>query len=184
MKEVKNMFKEIIDFLKQKDRPSISNLLYTLCGAIGILCILSLIAPFNISLNFIEKIAWEWNLNDKSLFVAITYYIVLTHVIVLILRYLAVHIFKNKPNGTIRKIYTFAYSIDDTIELISAVFSLFFVMAVFLQIYNEGGLFISKRSIFIYIVVTIKTFLFVFNCFKAHNLKIINKVLEKYPDLD
>lgn len=75
MKEVKNMFKEIIDFLKQKDRPSISNLLYTLCGAIGILCILSLIAPFNISLNFIEKIAWEWNLNDKSLFVAITYYI-------------------------------------------------------------------------------------------------------------
>lgn len=178
------MTKEIVDFLKQKDRPSISNLLYTLCGAIGILCLLSLIAPFNISLNFIEKIGWEWNLNDKSLFVTITHYILLSHVVVLILRYLAVHIFKNKPNCTIRKIYTFAYSIDDTIELISAVFSLLFVIAVFLQIYNTGVLFISKKSILVYIIVTIKTFLFIFNCFKARNLKIINKVLEKYPDLD
>ena len=175
---------KIVDgVFKAKNKPHVSTLTYILSGAIGILSGVSLVAPFHCSTSFLDAIAWDENLTDKSIVVQLAFIASLTYIVYVLIRSCLARLYQGAPATKFRRIYTFLYTVDDVIDLASAATSLLFMISVFLQIYNTGLLFVSRKSIAIYTWIAIRTISFVARRFAYQNAKIINNIIEKYPDL-
>lgn len=175
---------KIVDgVFKTQNKPHVSTLIYILSGAIGAISGVSLIAPFHCSTGFLDAIAWDENLTDKSIIVQLAFMALLTYIAYVLIRSCLIHLYQVTPATKLRRIYVFLYTVDDVIDLASAVASLLFMISAFLQIYNTGLLFVSLRSIAIYTWIAIRTIYFVVKRFAYRNMKIINDIIKKYPDL-
>ena len=176
--------KGIIKLLGKEKRPFVSTLSYLLCGLLGIVSLISIISPFHFSWSLIDGVEWNKPLTNNEMIVSFTFVILIAYLIVYILRKTIVYAFKNVKNSQLRVIYSIAYTIDDIVELIAAIFSLTFMMSVFIQMYKTQTFFQSVRAYFIYAIIGIKCVDFIFNHFRVRNLKVIDNVIKQYPDLD
>lgn len=176
--------KTIIELLDRKDRPSVSTLIYLFCGFIEILCFISCISPVHFSWSLIDKVKWDSNLKSNDMIVKITFWILILYFMMYIIREITVRVFEGESNSKLRIIYANIYTIDDIVELFASIISLVFMIAVFVQMYKTQNLFVSNKSCMIYAVIAIKSGGFIVGCFRRHNLKVIDKVIKKFPDFD
>ena len=176
--------KAIVKILDRDNRPSLSKLIYLSCGLLGVICLISMVSPFHFSWSLIDNVSGDANWADDNSVLNITFWMVIAHLFVFVLRKIAVRVFQNISNSELRIIYSTAYTIDDIVEFVAAVFSLVFMFSVFIQMYKTQMLFQSGKAYFIYIIIGIKCMDFIFNHFRARNLKVIDNVINKYPDLD
>lgn len=176
--------KGIINLLGKEKRPFISTLIYLLCGLLGIVSLISIISPFHFNCSLIDGVEWNETLTDSAKIVSLTFAILIAYLIVYILRKTVVYAFKNIKNSQLRVIYSIAYTIDDIMELVAAIFALVFMISVFIQMYKTQTFFQSGKAYFIYVIIGIKCLDFIFNHFRAHNLKVIDNVIKQYPDLN
>ena len=171
-------------FIEWEHKPCVSNIIYFIGGILGLLSIFSLISSFSISVNFLDKIILKLSLNDSSYAVQIPFVLTIIYLVVYITRKIIICVFQNESNKKLRAIYATMYTIDDVVDFFCSAFSLLFMFSVFIQIYNTGVLFVSYKAVAIYVLITIKTVAMLVVHFKVRNLKIIDGVIKKYPDLD
>ena len=176
--------KLVEELIKLKDKPYLSALLYLTSGIIGSIGCISIISPFSCSVNFLDSIAWKRNLSDSEFVVQFAFWMTILYCAYYCIRRCWAHACTNKPSKEIRVIYTRLYAIDDLIDLVTAAASLLLVVSFFLQVYNTGTGFISERAGVVYIWIAYKSLAFIYARFANHNLKIIDGVIKKYPDLD
>ena len=176
--------KLVEEFIKLKEKPYLSALLYLTSGMIGGIGCFSIVLPFSCSATFLDSIVWKRNLSDSEFVVQFAFWMTILYFSYYCIRKCWVHACTNKPSKEIRVIYTRLYAIDDLIDLVTSMASLLFVVSFFLQVYNTGTGFISKKAGVVYIWIAYKSLAFIYARFANHNLKIIDGVIETYPDLD
>lgn len=181
MKDLWDMGK---DLLEEKTRPSMSIIIYLVCGLIEILCIVSLISPFHFSMGFLDDVNWTENIADNSLIVRVAFWSLIVYLLVCIVRKTIVRLFQEKNETLLRNVYAIVYTIDDLIDLIVAGASLVFVIAVFIQVYKDGTILLSFYALCIYVAILIRFLSFLGCRFFVNNLKIIDGVLKRNGDMD
>ena len=176
--------KLVEELLNLKDKPYLSAWMYLTSGIIGSIGCFSIISPFSRSVTFLDAIVWKRNLSDSEFVVQFAFWMTVLCVVYSWIRKFWVCACTNKPSKEIRVIYMRLYAIDDLIDLVTAVASLLLVVSFFLQVYNTGTGFISIKAGVVYMWVAYKFLAFIYARFANHNLKIIDDVIKKYPDLD
>ena len=174
--------KAIVKILDRDNRPSLSKLMYLLCGLLGVFCLISMVSPFHFSWSLIDNVSWNANWADDNRVLNFAFLMTIIHIFVL--RKIVVRAFQNISNSELRIIYSMAYTIDDIVELIAAIFTLVFMFSVFIQMYKTQIFFQSGKAYFVYAITGINCVDFIFNHFRARNLKVIDNVIKKYPNLD
>ncbi len=181
---VKELGKEIIDWINRKDRCYVSTLAYILCAILVFLSVASTISPFSISISFIDNIVWKSNLTSTSLLVNITFIIDMLSLIVSFARNVALKKAEDLPNAKYKEKCSNYHTVDDIVDMFAAICSLFFMISVFLQMYKTQVFFATFQSLIIYVFIVYKMLSNLWYIFKARNLSIIERVLEKYKDFD
>lgn len=176
--------KSIIQMFSKERRPFVSTLIYLIGGLLEVMSLISIVSPFHFGWSFIDEVNWNKNLTDNEKIVSLTCVILVVYLVVYILRKAIVYVFKNTTNSQLRVIYSIAYTIYDIVELIAAFFCCVFMISVFIQMYKTHIFFQSGKAYFIYGIIGIKCIDFSFNHLRIRNLKIIDSVIKKYPDLD
>ena len=177
------MLNDFLEFIRDEEkRPSLSNILFLLCGFIGILCAFSLISPFHFSTAILDKVSWKGSLSDKDLIVQMSIGVLVLRVLVYIIKEVGIHVFQEKLENQLRLIYATLYTISDIADLASSIILLFFIIAVFVQVYKTRIMFASFKACCIYVVIGVRFFAFLWYRFRARNLKIIDRVLQKSDD--
>lgn len=93
---VKDLWDMGKDLLEEKMRPSMSIIIYLVCGLIEILCIVSLISPFHFSMDFLDDVNWTGNISDNSLIVRVAFWSLVVYLLVCIVRKTIVILFQEK----------------------------------------------------------------------------------------
>uniref|UniRef100_UPI00405600C9 hypothetical protein n=1 Tax=Acetatifactor sp. TaxID=1872090 RepID=UPI00405600C9 len=181
MKDLWDMGK---DLLEEKARPSMSIIIYLVCGLIEILCIVSLISPFHFSMGFLDDVNRTGNIADNSLIVRVAFWSLVVYLLVCVVRKTIVRLFQEKNETLLRNVYAIVYTIDDLIDLIVAGASLVFMIAVFIQVYKDGTILLSFCTVCIYVAISIRFFSFLGCRFFVNNLKIIDGALKRNGDMD
>ena len=176
--------KAIVKILDRDNRPSLSKLMYLSCGLLGVICLISMVSPFHFSWSLIDNVSWDANWADDNRVLNFAFWMTIIHIFVFVLRKIVVRVFQNISNSELRIIYSTAYTIDDIVELIAAIFTLAFMFSVFIQMYKTQIFFQSGKAYFVYAIIGINCVDFIFNHFRVRNLKVIDNVIKKYPDLD
>lgn len=170
-------------FFEAKHKPYISILLYVFSGIMVGICIVTLVVPFRCSTEFLDDIVWIANLSNESVIVRLTFGASLAYIVYCLIRKILVRVHQEAPGKTLKRIYTFLYTVDDIIDLLAAICTSLFAVSVFLQMYKTGILFVSTKAISVYIWIAARVLAFVARGFAYHNSKIIEGVIKNYPDL-
>lgn len=177
---IKDIWVILKDYAKLKHKPSISNIFHFTNGILGFFCIISSISPFEISASILDDINWNANLTPTDTIVVLTFLSLIFHLLVCIIRKIIVCAYQEKTENQIRQVYSFIYTIEDIVDLISSVLTFVFIFAVFLQMYKTGKAFLSWISGCVYIMIAVRFLSFIGGHFRVRNLEIINDVLKKY----
>lgn len=180
----KEITKELIRLLKEKDRAFIATLIYIVCAVLSLLSFVAIILPFSVNISFMDNVTWKNSLEAGRLLLHITFAVCLINTVVCIVRWAIIKNLYNSSNQSFRRICGALYTIEDIVELISSLFALMFVLSVFVQIHKTLPPFLSAESVVIYLFVGWKFLSYLWNVFKSRNLKIIDEVLQRYKDLD
>lgn len=170
---------KLCDSSELHKRPSISNIIYFLCGIIEIIIVISLLSPFHISCNFLDKIEMNTNVTNNDLFVRIAFWGLIVYIIVRVIRKILFYAFPQKDESELRYFHAAIYAIDDIIDALSALLSFLFVFAVFIQFYKSQIVFTSFFAWAIYIIVAIRFLAFIWARTFVKNLEVIDKALNK-----
>lgn len=172
------MLKDVLEFIRDEEkRPSLSNIIYLLCGFIGMLCVFSLISPFHFSTAMLDEVSWTANLSNSDLIVQMSIGTLVLSFLVYIVKEVGVRIFQEKTDNKLRLIYATIYTIHDLVDLVGSIVLLFFITAVFIQVYKTRIMYVSFGACCIYVVIGFRTLKFLWYRFRAHNLKIIDRAL-------
>ena len=174
----------IIEFMDRKNRPSIANLFFLVCGVLEILSFLSTITPFHISVTILDEIMWEKMLAEGDLLVNITFGVFILYGIICVVRRGITNAMREKRNSEIREIFAKVHAYSDVAELLCAIVSLVFIFSVFVQVYKASDLFISNKACIVYLLIGYKAYDFLFQYSKFKNLEIIDRVVNNYTELD
>lgn len=169
-------------FFEEKHAPYFTICCYLLAGAIGVLCCISQIAPFSCSSDFIDSIVWKGDLKQTDFVVifpiiAIALYIVCLGIRIHVLRTYEITKKNYKP-------FVHLIAVEDMLDLLAGVASLFFMISVFLQMYHTGSIFLSDVAVITYAWTAYKFLAFFYVRFANKNVEIINNTLTKHPDSD
>ena len=181
---IKEMGKELIDWFKRKDRCYVSTLAYIFCGILSFFAVASLISPFSINVSFIDDITWKTNLTNNSPLVNVVLVLAITSTLSSIVRYCVIRKTDSLNNARYSNITAIFHTIEDIVDLFASLFSLLFMIAVFLQVYNRHLFFLSPKTYVIYPFIAYRVLDYLWYLFKTRNLNIIKKALEKYKELD
>lgn len=174
---------QIIDILKDKNRPALSNIIYFICCLFYVSIFILYIAPFNITISILQKISIS-NITNTNKLVIATAIILVLYVVVYIISQAIIRTRKYDDNESVRKFFPIIYAFDDIFDLIASIISLVFVFSVFIQFYKTGDLYSTKVAWAIHGFIIAKSICFLYHYFKGRNLVEINKVLKKYPDFE
>ena len=180
----KEMVKGLIEWFKRKDRSYVSTLAYIFCGVLSFLAVASLISPFTINVSFIDDIVWKTDLTNNSPLVNVVLVLAITSTLSSIVRYCVIRKTDSLNNARYSNITAIFHTIEDIVDLFASLFSLLFMIAVFLQVYNRHFFFVSPKTYVIYPFIAYRVLDYLWYLFKTRNLNIIKKALEKYKELD
>ncbi|MBQ6885039.1 MAG: hypothetical protein IJN56_04800 [Clostridia bacterium] len=172
----KNIFK---DLLEPQKRPSLSNIIYFVCGIIEIIIIISIISPFHISCDFMNNIEMNADISNTGCLIHIAFWGLLVYIIVREIRKKLFRAFPQKDESELRYFHAFIYVVDDIVDVFSSIFSLLFILAVFIQFYKTQVVFASFYACVIYVIVAVRFFALIGSRAFAKNLEIIDKALSK-----
>lgn len=171
------------DLLEEKRRPSLSIIIYIVCGLIEILCIVSVISPYHFSIKYLDDVNFTGMVTDSDLIVRAAFGSMVIYLLVCIVRKIIVRLFQEKNDASLRKAYAIVYTIDDLVDLVVAGTSLVFIIAVFVQVYQSGTMFMSFYATCVYGVILFRVFAFLGYRFYVKNLAVIDSVLKKHSDI-
>lgn len=177
------MMSQIIDILKDKNRPALSNIIYFICCIVYATMFILYIVPFNIEISLLQEASIDIITNTNKVVIS-TVIILSLYVVVYIIRRIIISICKYDDNEKVKKVFSTIYAIDDIFDLFASIISLVFAFAVFVQFYKTGDFYSTKIAWAIHCFIIIKSINFLFHYFKGHNLAEINKVLINYPDFE
>ena len=110
------------DLLEEKPRPYLSVIIYIICGLIELLCIVSVIAPFHVSINFLDNIKWARSINDNDLITRVTFWSTIVYLGVFLARKeidrRIWRLFWGKKEILLLHVSAIIYTIDNLIELL------------------------------------------------------------------
>ena len=181
---IKEMGKELIEWFKRKDRSYVSTLAYILCGVLSFLAVASLISPFAINVSFIDDIVWKTDLTNNSTLVNAVLVLAIISALSTIVRYCVIRKTDSLNNAKYASITATFHTIEDIFDLFASLFSLLFMIAVFLQISHRHIPFLSSKAYMIYLFIVYRLFDYLWHLFESRNSAIIKKALEKYKELD
>lgn len=181
---IKEMGKETVAWFKKKDRCYVSTLAYIFCGILSFFSVASLILPFTINISFIDNIVWKTDLTNNSSLVNVALMFAIISTLSSIVRYCVIRKTDSLNNERYSNITAIFHTIEDIVDLFASLFSLLFMIAVFLQIYNSQLFFLSPKTYVIYPFIAYRVLDYLWDLFKTRNLTIIKKALEKYKELD
>ena len=177
------MISDIIDILKDKNRPALSNIIYFICCLVYTTILIFYIVPVNIQISLLEELSID-NITNTNKVVISTAIILSLYVIVYIIRRVIISAYKYDDNEKVKKVFSTIYAIDDIFDLFASIISLVFAFTVFVQFYKTGDFYSTKFAWAIHCFIIAKSINFLFHYFKGHNLAEINKVLINYPDFE
>ena len=175
--------KLVENLLTSKNKPYLSVLLYLASGIVECVGWISVVAPFNREIIFLNSVVWKRNLSDSEFIVQFAFWVTLLYWVFCCIRKCWIYLCTNEPSEKIRAIYMHLYTIDDLIDLVASVTALLLAITFFLQVYNTGIGFISLKSSIVYTWTVYRSLAFIYIRFKNHNLKIIDNTIKKHPGL-
>ena len=142
-----------------------------------------MISPYHFSIKFIDGVNFTGRVTDSDLIVRVAFRSMVIYLLVCIVRKIIVRLFQEKNDAFLRNAYAIVYTIDDLVDLITAVTSLVFIIAVFVQVYQSGTIFMSFYAIYVYGLILFRFFAFLGYRFYVKNLADIDSVLKKHSDI-
>lgn len=180
-----DIFKKIADkFIGLENKPCASNVIYLISGTLGLFSVISAISPLSVSCSLLDKVAMKSLLNNNEPLVRYAFLLSIIYMLVCLIEKICVCIFKDASNQQLRKVYAITYTIEDIVDLFCSIAALTLLVSVFIQGYHTGQLFMSYKAITVYFIVIYKTISLLAAHFKVRNLKIIDRVIENYLDLE
>jgi len=172
------MINQIVELLEKKDRPYLSSIIYFICGIIMIIVSFIQVLPVKINIDYFNNIDFEAKLDDNSYIVILTLVLWILYVIMFVIRRVAIH-FSNKLSDEIfNNRCVILYSVEDTIDLITSITSLVFILTASLQFYKTEQLYVTALAVILYSFIGLKFLSFVLHKIYYHNKKIINDILK------
>lgn len=155
-----------------------SVLLYLLSGMLGILCVLSLTAPFRFEIELLNNLVYINTLSDSNWIVWMSFGISLLS---LVFRYtnkiMLCNILKT-PSDKYFVFYQHCVVADDLLDVMAAFLSFIFIFSVFLQIYATGQLFMSFMAFCLYTWIAFNCLAYLRIRFTTANKKIIEQYVQ------
>lgn len=167
------MLKEIFDIIEKKERPAFSKLIYILNGIIILIELFLKIAPFRISITFLENLAWIKNINDNSKIVNGLFWVWIIYVVSLVLKKFIMHHYSKASDDEFRKACIMVHSVYDVLDFIVSLFSFVFVLFVAIQIHKTEFVLLTGKAIFIYVMIMLQFFDFIFFRIYYKNKKVV-----------
>lgn len=186
MKEVlQEIAKKVVGrYIDKEKKPYISLIVEFCSGFIGSLCVLTLLAPFSISVGFLDKINWKMDLHDSS---SILYFALGAIAIQLICGAVTKEVMRKyhtNKNSDLQRVYTQLFTIGDIVDIISSLFIFVFVLAVFLQLYHTGIMYINWKASVVYCWVAVRALILPYRYYYNRNYVLLKETLEKYPEFE
>lgn len=167
------MLKEIFDIVEKKERPTLSKLIYLLTGMIMLTEIFLKIAPFKISIPFLENLVLVNHIEGNSPAVIILFWVWVIYISSLVLRKVILRCYSNVSDDEFGKICIIVYSICDVLDFIASVLSFAFIIFIAVQIYKTNIVLLTGKVIFIYVMIMFQFFDFIIFRIYHKNKKIV-----------
>lgn len=177
------MISDIIDILRDKNRPALSNIIYFICCVVYATMFIFYVVPFKIKISVLQEVTIDIITNTNKVVIS-TAIILSLYVVVYIIRRVIISAYKYDDNDKVKKVFSTIYAIDDIFDLFASIISLVFAFTVFVQFYKTGDFYSTKFAWIIHCFIIAKSINFLFHYFKGHNLAEISKVLINYPDFE
>ena len=178
------MGEKILSILESKNRPSLSNLLYFVGGIMEIIILISVVAPFQISSDFLDNINWSNNFSASNILVKVAVGGAIIYIIIHIICVLIKKRFTYTNNLKFKRAWICVQTIDDTIDLIASVTSFIFIATIFIQQYKTGEILVSKMAQIIYFLIAVRFLFLIIFRFYLKNRNIVEQIIKQYPDLN
>ncbi len=171
---LKTITETITNYLGKKHRPCFFWIVYLLCGAIELLCILTCVLPFRIALPFMNFVSFNGDIN------VICVCSLYSWVILLLTDFITMIFCKNlviRNNSIIYRIKAVILTANDLANIITSVLSLVFMISVFIRFYKTQTVFLSYCARFVYIFVALKCMRFILYSVHTANLKLLDRLI-------
>lgn len=178
------MGEKILSILERENRPSVSNLLYFIGGLMEIIILISMVSPFQIGSEFLDKINWTNSFSDSNKLAKVAFWGVIIYIIIHVLCILAKDLFTYAKNSIFKQVWVYTQTVDDTIDLIASITSFIFIATVFIQQYKTGEILIGKEIQFVYFIIAFRFLNLIIYHFYHKNRNIVEGTIQKHPDLD
>lgn len=165
------MLKEIFDIVEKKERPTLSKLIYLLTGMIMLTGIFLKIAPFKLSIPFLENLVNH--IKDNSAIVIILFWVWIIYIGSLVLRKVIIRCSSNVSDDDFGKTCIILYSICGVLDFITSVLSFAFIIFIAVQIYKTNIVLLTGKVIFIYVMIMLQCFDFIVFRIYNKNKKIV-----------
>jgi len=174
----KAMDKIIDEFFNEKQYASVTCYLFS--GILGVLCIVSQIAPFVCSNSFLDGVILKGNLSDSDLVVSFPVVMILVYSLSILARHKLLRLFEVTKKS--RKPFVHLLTLVDMCDLFASLGSLLFMISTFIQMYKTGYILMTKTAFFIYGWISINFIALIYARYARINSRIIDNSLNRYPE--
>ena len=182
---VKEIAKEVVNkYIDKKQKPYISVIVEFCSGLICILCVLTLLAPFSISVVFLDKINWKMDLHESSSILSFALGAIAVQLAYCVITKEVMRKYHTNKNKDLLRVYTPLFTIGDIVDTIASLFIFVFMLAVFLQLYHTGIMYIGGKALLVYCWITARAILLPYRYYYSRNQLLLKKVLDDHPEFD
>lgn len=182
---VKEIAKEVVNkYIDKKQKPYISVIVEFCSGLICILCVLTLLAPFSISVVFLDKINWKMDLHESSSILSFALGAIAMQLAYCVITKVVMRKYHTNKNKDLLRVYTPLFTIGDIVDTIASLFIFVFMLAVFLQLYHTGIMYIGGKALLVYCWIAARAILLPYRYYYSRNQLLLKKVLDDHPEFD